>query len=114
MARQLAYIAIDGEEEEDDDADAEDDKDTKERELREKLAGVYDHTKESPSTFSSNPNMNKDEKSTTINNITISPAELPSLIPQTVDECYYVGQNGRTNKKADTCYSFWNCASLDV
>lgn len=85
MDRQQNYIAID-----EDSGDEDNDQD-----LRDRLAGVYDHTKEH-------------------SNNGIPAAEIPSLSPLTFDECYYVGQNGRCNKPSDTCYSFWNCGSLDV
>ncbi|KAL3417867.1 prenyltransferase and squalene oxidase [Phlyctema vagabunda] len=40
--------------------------------------------------------------------------EPPSLADITLDETQIVGFNGRCNKLADTCYSFWVTASLDI
>ncbi|KAL5363789.1 terpenoid cyclases/protein prenyltransferase alpha-alpha toroid [Aspergillus floccosus] len=37
---------------------------------------------------------------------------LPSLAVPTADSLLYAGFNGRSNKYADTCYSFWNTATL--
>ncbi|PYH94448.1 geranylgeranyl transferase beta subunit [Aspergillus ellipticus CBS 707.79] len=39
-------------------------------------------------------------------------AGLPSIAPPTEDSLRYAGFNGRCNKYADTCYSFWNMATL--
>jgi len=85
MGRQQAYIAVDEDYDESDDEEYEKQETAKET--------------------SPNPDVDKPK---------ISATELPSLAPQTMDECYYVGQNGRCNKPVDTCYSFWNCASLVV
>ena len=41
-------------------------------------------------------------------------AALPNIIPLTVDAIPYAGFNGRLNKVADTCYSFWNGGTLMV
>jgi prenyltransferase beta subunit len=40
--------------------------------------------------------------------------EPPSLAVLMAENLQYVGFNGRHNKLADTCYSFWVGASLDV
>jgi len=64
--------------------------------MREKLVGVFD-----------GHNSEKKNKET-------GREDVESLMPHTLDECCYVGQNGRWNKPADTCYSFWNCGALDV
>ncbi|PWY76198.1 serine/threonine protein kinase [Aspergillus heteromorphus CBS 117.55] len=37
---------------------------------------------------------------------------LPPLTPPTEESLRYAGFNGRCNKYADTCYSFWNLATL--
>jgi len=39
---------------------------------------------------------------------------LPGLTALTADSIPYAGFNGRYNKFADTCYSFWNGATLMV
>ena len=39
---------------------------------------------------------------------------LPSLEPPTEETLQWAGFNGRCNKVADTCYSFWNTATLVV
>ena len=39
-------------------------------------------------------------------------SDLPGL--SVGEGCRHVGYNGRWNKKADTCYCWWACASLDV
>jgi geranylgeranyl transferase type-1 subunit beta len=41
-------------------------------------------------------------------------AEPLSLAELSLNESEFVGFNGRSNKKADTCYSFWVAACLDV
>ncbi|PYI25400.1 geranylgeranyl transferase beta subunit [Aspergillus indologenus CBS 114.80] len=38
--------------------------------------------------------------------------ELPALCPSTEESLRWAGFNGRCNKNADTCYSFWNLATL--
>lgn len=40
--------------------------------------------------------------------------QLPVVPPETEDSLRWAGFNGRCNKYADTCYSFWNTASLNV
>lgn len=40
--------------------------------------------------------------------------ELPALFPPTEESLRWAGFNGRCNKNADTCYSFWNLATLAV
>lgn len=42
------------------------------------------------------------------------PDNLPVIRPPTGASLRYAGFNGRCNKYADTCYSFWNLATLDV
>ena len=39
---------------------------------------------------------------------------LPVIPPVATDAIPYAGFNGRFNKVADTCYSFWNGATLMV
>lgn len=39
---------------------------------------------------------------------------LPSILPPTEESLQWAGFNGRSNKYADTCYSFWNSATLVV
>ncbi|PYI09015.1 geranylgeranyl transferase beta subunit [Aspergillus sclerotiicarbonarius CBS 121057] len=39
---------------------------------------------------------------------------LPIISPPTEASLRYAGFNGRCNKYADTCYSFWNLATLDM
>ncbi|GAB1202734.1 hypothetical protein APSETT445_001355 [Aspergillus pseudonomiae] len=39
---------------------------------------------------------------------------LPVVPPETEDSLRWAGFNGRCNKYADTCYSFWNTASLNI
>ena len=40
--------------------------------------------------------------------------QLPVVPPETEGSLRWAGFNGRCNKYADTCYSFWNTASLNV
>lgn len=40
--------------------------------------------------------------------------QLPVVPPETEDSLRWAGFNGRCNKYADTCYSFWNTASLNM
>ncbi|KAE8349139.1 terpenoid cyclases/protein prenyltransferase alpha-alpha toroid [Aspergillus coremiiformis] len=40
--------------------------------------------------------------------------QLPVIRPATKDSLRWAGFNGRCNKYADTCYSFWNTASLHM
>lgn len=40
--------------------------------------------------------------------------KLPAIPPPTEQDLRCAGFNGRCNKYADTCYSFWNLATLDV
>lgn len=40
--------------------------------------------------------------------------QLPVIQPATENSLRWAGFNGRCNKYADTCYSFWNSASLDM
>lgn len=40
--------------------------------------------------------------------------QLPTIPPPTADSLQWAGFNGRANKLADTCYSFWNGATLSV
>ncbi|PLB35711.1 protein geranylgeranyltransferase type I subunit CDC43 [Aspergillus candidus] len=46
----------------------------------------------------------------------LSPSEaidqLPTISPPTAESLHWAGFNGRANKFADTCYSFWNGATL--
>jgi hypothetical protein len=39
---------------------------------------------------------------------------ISSLARLTLEEPYSIGFNGRLNKPADTCYSWWGAASLEV
>lgn len=39
---------------------------------------------------------------------------LPPIEPPTEEVLQWAGFNGRSNKAADTCYSFWNTATLAV
>lgn len=39
---------------------------------------------------------------------------LPPIEPPTEESLQWAGFNGRSNKAADTCYSFWNTATLAV
>ncbi|KAL4779097.1 terpenoid cyclases/protein prenyltransferase alpha-alpha toroid [Aspergillus varians] len=39
---------------------------------------------------------------------------LPNILPPSEESLQWAGFNGRTNKFADTCYSFWNAATLDM
>lgn len=39
---------------------------------------------------------------------------LPAIKPPTEKSLLWAGFNGRSNKIADTCYSFWNTATLAV
>ncbi|KAL4881487.1 terpenoid cyclases/protein prenyltransferase alpha-alpha toroid [Aspergillus karnatakaensis] len=39
---------------------------------------------------------------------------LPNILPPTEESLQCAGFNGRCNKYADTCYSFWNTATLDM
>ncbi|KAL4750792.1 hypothetical protein BDW72DRAFT_109516 [Aspergillus terricola var. indicus] len=39
---------------------------------------------------------------------------LPSILPPSEESLQWAGFNGRCNKFADTCYSFWNAATLDM
>ncbi|KAL4741703.1 terpenoid cyclases/protein prenyltransferase alpha-alpha toroid [Aspergillus similis] len=39
---------------------------------------------------------------------------LPSILPPGEESVQWAGFNGRCNKDADTCYSFWNTATLDM
>ncbi|RDW57438.1 protein geranylgeranyltransferase type I subunit CDC43 [Aspergillus mulundensis] len=39
---------------------------------------------------------------------------LSNISPLTEESLQWAGFNGRSNKYADTCYSFWNTATLDV
>ncbi|KAL4896437.1 terpenoid cyclases/protein prenyltransferase alpha-alpha toroid [Aspergillus ambiguus] len=45
-------------------------------------------------------------------NLEESVRQLPSLSIPTEDALLWAGFNGRSNKYADTCYSFWNTATL--
>ncbi|KAI9373303.1 serine/threonine protein kinase [Aspergillus egyptiacus] len=40
--------------------------------------------------------------------------QLPDLPPPSMETLQWAGFNGRCNKYADTCYSFWNTATLDM
>lgn len=40
--------------------------------------------------------------------------ELPPIEPPSEESLQWAGFNGRANKAADTCYSFWNTATLAV
>lgn len=40
--------------------------------------------------------------------------DLPPIEPPTEESLHWAGFNGRSNKIADTCYSFWNTATLAV
>ena len=42
-----------------------------------------------------------------------SPLDLPSIEPRS-DDLQWVGVNGRCNKAADTCYTFWVGGTLAV
>ena len=45
----------------------------------------------------------------------IKPVEdLPLIEPPSDESLQWAGFNGRSNKIADTCYSFWNTATLAV
>ncbi|KAL4975751.1 terpenoid cyclases/protein prenyltransferase alpha-alpha toroid [Aspergillus desertorum] len=39
---------------------------------------------------------------------------LPNILPPGEESLQYAGFNGRCNKYADTCYSFWNTATLNM
>ncbi|KAL6235171.1 hypothetical protein BDW75DRAFT_147991 [Aspergillus navahoensis] len=39
---------------------------------------------------------------------------LPHILPPDEESLQWAGFNGRCNKYADTCYSFWNTATLDM
>lgn len=39
---------------------------------------------------------------------------LPSILAPIEGSLQWAGFNGRSNKYADTCYSFWNSATLEV
>lgn len=41
-------------------------------------------------------------------------ATLPDIKPPTEESLHWAGFNGRCNKIADTCYSFWDTATLAV
>lgn len=47
-------------------------------------------------------------------NLQESVQDLPALPVPTEESLQCAGFNGRTNKYADTCYSFWNTATLAV
>jgi geranylgeranyl transferase type-1 subunit beta len=40
--------------------------------------------------------------------------EPPSMTDLSLNDSKFVGFNGRSNKRADTCYAFWVAASLAV
>jgi geranylgeranyl transferase type-1 subunit beta len=41
-------------------------------------------------------------------------SKLPHVLGPSAETLQWAGFNGRCNKYADTCYSFWNTATLDV
>jgi geranylgeranyl transferase type-1 subunit beta len=41
-------------------------------------------------------------------------SKLPPMSGPSAETLQWAGFNGRCNKYADTCYSFWNTATLDV
>ncbi|KAL2864590.1 protein geranylgeranyltransferase type I subunit CDC43 [Aspergillus lucknowensis] len=47
-------------------------------------------------------------------NLDGSIGKLPDLTPPSEESLRWAGFNGRCNKYADTCYSFWNGATLDL
>lgn len=40
--------------------------------------------------------------------------QLPDILPLSGDSLVWAGFNGRSNKIADTCYSFWTSGALQV
>lgn len=62
------------------------------------------------------PGDNAQDLSEAVDRLTLeeSITALPAVAPANEESLQWAGFNGRCNKYADTCYSFWNTGTLEV
>ncbi len=75
-----------------------------------------DEDEENPSNTENPSDSNIQDLSDAVHGLNLDQSidTIPSILPPNEESLQWAGFNGRSNKYADTCYSFWNSATLEV